>query len=165
MTLPSPGRPMFTSLSIRGRLQVAAIVVAAVITTLAFLRARERRAAEERRITAQSQETATIVARSLDATIIDARTMLNSLHRLLNPDASPERNALLLQAIYREAPMRYARILLIDSLGRTIAAASPTGYSGPAVQIGGRTYFQDALRTKRFTVGMPVRTPSYTARP
>ncbi|WP_411281049.1 ATP-binding protein, partial [Gemmatimonas sp.] len=165
VTLPSPGRPMFTSLSIRGRLQVAAILVAGVITMLAFLRARERRAAEERRIAAQSQETATSVARSLDATIIDAQTLLNSLRRLLDPHATPERNDLLLQSLYRETPVRYSNIFVVDSLGRSIGAARLPASGRASVDLGTRAYFQDALRTKRFTVGLPVRTTLYAGNP
>ncbi|WP_309670415.1 ATP-binding protein, partial [Gemmatimonas sp.] len=165
MTLPPVGRPSFAPLSIRGRLQIAAILVAAVITSLAFLRARERRAAEERRITAQSQETATIVARALDATIVDAHTLLNSLRRLVDPAASPERNDVLLQTLYRETSVRYSNIFLVDSLGRNIGAAKLPTEGRARVALGPRAYFQDALRSKQFTVGVPVRTQLYTERP
>lgn len=154
-----------TPLSIRGRLQIAAILVASVITVLAFLRARERRAAEERRITAQSQETATIVSRSLDATIIDAHTLLNSLRRLVDPAASPERNDVLLQTLYRETPVRYSNIFLVDSLGRNIGAAKLPAEGRARVALGPRAYFQDALRSKQFTVGVPVRTLLYADSP
>ncbi len=165
VTLPPAGRLSFKPLSIRGRLQIAAILVAAVITALAFLRARERRAAEERRITAQSQETATIVARALDATIVDAHTLLNSLRRLVDPAESPERNDVLLQTLYRETPVRYSNIFLVDSLGRNIGAAKLPTEGRARVALGPRAYFQDALRSKQFTVGVPVRTALYAGSP
>jgi len=139
--------------------------VAAVFTALAFLRARERRAAEERRIAAHSQETATIVARALDATIIDAQTLLNSLRRLLDPNAARERNVVLLQTIYRETPVRYSNITLVDSLGGNLATVKLSELGSAATAFGARAFFQDALRTKQFTVGMPVRSGLYAARP
>ena len=136
-----------------------------MITALAFLRARERRAAEERRIAAQAQETATIVARTLDATIVDAQTLLNSLRGLLDPNATPERNDVLLQTLYRETPVRYSNIFVVDSLGRSIGAAKLPEIGRAAVELGSRAYFQDALRTKQFTVGLPVRTTLYAGSP
>ncbi|QJR37429.1 ATP-binding protein [Gemmatimonas groenlandica] len=165
MTPPPVGRPLFSPLSIRGRLQLAAILVASVITVLAFLRARERRAAEERRISEQSQQTATIVARSLDGAVRDAETLLNSLRRLVDLSAAPERNDVLLQALYRETPVRYSNIFLVDSLGRSIGAAKLPAAGRAAVALGERAYFQEALRTKRFTVGTPVRTTLYDNTP
>ena len=139
--------------------------MAAVIIALAFLRARERRTAEERRITEQSQQTAAIVARSLDATIIDAHTLLNSLRRLVDPAASPERNDVLLQTLYRETAVRYLNIFLVDSLGRSIGAAKLPTDGRVRVALGPRAYFQDALRSKQFTVGVPVRTALYAESP
>jgi signal transduction histidine kinase/ActR/RegA family two-component response regulator len=144
---------------------MAAIFVAAVLTVLALLRARERRAAEERRIAEQSQQTATIVARSLDGTIIDANTLLNSLRRLIDPAVPPETNDAVFRALYAEAPMRYSNIYLVDSLGRNIGAAMLPSTGRWGVDLGTRPYFQDALRTKRFTVGLPVRSRTLAEAP
>lgn len=165
MAPPSVGRPSSTPLSIRRRLQIVVLLLAAFIPALAFVRARERWAVEERRITAQSQETATIVARSLDAAIIDAHILLNSLRRLVDPAASPERNDVLLQTLYREAPVHYSNIFLVDSLGRNTGAAKLPTAGRAQVALGPRAYFQDALRSKQFTVGVPVRTRLYADSP
>lgn len=165
VTLPPPDRRTITALSIRGRLQLAAVIVAAVITALAFLRARERRTAEERRIIEQSQETATIVARSLDAAIIDAQTLLNSLRGLVDPNAGPERNDLLLRALYAESPVPYSNIYVVDSLGQNLGVAISPTVGRARVNLWSREYFHDALRTQRFTVGLPIRSRTVTGNP
>lgn len=136
---------------------MAAMLIAAVITALAFLRARERRTAEERRITEHAQETATIVARSLDAALIDAHRLLNSVGRLVDPSAPLERNDLLLRALYAESPVPYSNIYLIDSLGHNVGAAVMPATEPATFTLSTRTHFHDALRTKRFTVGVPFR--------
>ena len=136
---------------------MAAMLIAAVITALAFLRARERRTAEERRITEHAQETATIVARSLDATLINAQTLLHSMGRLVDPSAPLERNVLLLRALYAESPVPYSNIYLVDSLGYSLGAAVMPATEPATFTLSTRTHFQDALRTREFTVGVPFR--------
>ena len=165
MTLPPPDRTTITPVSIRGRLQIAALLIAAVITALAFLRARERRIAEERRIIERAQETATIVARSLDAAIIDAQTLLNSLRGLVNPSAAPERNDLLLRALYAESPVPYSNIYVVDSLGQNLGVAMSPTAGRARVTLWSREYFHDALRTQRFTVGLPIRSRTLAGGP
>lgn len=140
-------------------------MIAAVITALAFLRARERRTAEERRITEQAQETATIVARSLDATIINAQALLNSVGRLVDPNASLERNDRLLRALYAESPVPYANIYVVDSLGHIMSAAVVAATGRATFTLRSSPYFLDALRTKQFTVGVPVRSRTIAGRP
>lgn len=133
------------------------MLVAAAITALAFLRARERWAAEERRITEQSQAAATIIGRSLDATVIDAHALLNSLSRLLDPAAPKTRNDALLRALYAESPVKYSNIYLSDSLGRNIGAVRLPQGGRDSPSSAPRAYVEQAMRTKRFAVGVPVR--------
>ncbi|WP_310569646.1 ATP-binding protein [Gemmatimonas sp.] len=165
MNLPSAGRSASRLLSIRGRLQIAALVVAAVIISLAFLRARERRTAEERRITEQSQQTAAIVARSLDATIVNAHTLLNSVRRLVDPGATPEINDQLLRDLYADSPVPYSNIYIVDSLGNNVGAAMLPSNGRASFTRWTPAHFQDALRTKQFTVGVPTRSRTLARSP
>lgn len=141
------------------------MLIAAVITALAFLRARERRTAEERRITEHAQETATIVARSLDATIINAQTLLNSVGRIVDPSAPLERNDLLLRALYAESPVPYSNIFLVDSLGHNLGAAVMPATGRATFTLWHPQHFYDALRTKRFTIGVPVQSRTLAGSP
>ena len=141
------------------------MLIAAVITALAFLRARERRTAEERRITEQAQETATIVARSLDATISNAQTLLNSVGRIVDPSAPLARNDQLLRALYAESPVPYSNIYLVDSLGHNLGAAVMPATGRATFTLWTPPHFHDALRTKRFTVGVPLRSRTLAGSP
>jgi len=151
--------------TVRFRLSVAMIVVAGLVTALSVARARERRNAEERRLNERAQEVTETVVRSIDATVLQTQTLLNSIGRLIDFGATPARNDTVLSALYEGGPSPYSNIYAVDTAGRNIGAAILPASGRAVVDISRRLYFREALRTKRFTVGEMVRSQTLGGAP
>lgn len=157
MTTPAAsGLPTVTS-HVATRLRAAAIVVALVFLGLAFARARERQAAEQKRLGERAQDYAATAARALDATVLQAQILLESATKVVDPAAAPEQNDARLRALFERIPPVFSNINVVDSLGRNIGAARLPADGRERVNISDRAYFKQALSTGRFTVGVPVR--------
>jgi signal transduction histidine kinase/CheY-like chemotaxis protein len=142
------------------RLRRVALGVALVFLGVAFLRARERQLAEQQRLGERAQDNAATIARSLDAVALQANILLQSVTYLVDPTATPARNDSLLQSVFRNVPTTFSNLYLVDTLGRNIGAGLLPAGGRQSVNLWRRQYFQTAVRTGTFTVGMPV--PSMT---
>ncbi len=152
--VPTP--PTHTS-GVATRLRRVAIAVAMIFLAVAFVRARERQLAEQRRLGERAQDYAATAARALDAAVLQAQTVLESAADVVDPASPPERNDAALRKLFRRIPPGFSNINLVDSLGRNIGAARlPTGGRERAT-VTDREYFTRALSARRFTVGTPVR--------
>jgi two-component system, cell cycle sensor histidine kinase and response regulator CckA len=129
----------------------ALAVVPLLIPT--FFRAFERRTAEERLVSSRAGELARVIARSLDARVNDANTVLVGLRELVDPSAPAEANDAVLQRVFRDVPLAYANLWIVDSTGRNIGAAVQQMPNRRLLDMGDREEFQQTLRTKTFTVG------------
>ncbi len=148
-----PARTSLARRRVRTRLLMPAVVVAACFVAVAGLRAWQLRTAQEELQKSRALQLATLSAQIFDATIAQTNTLLVSLGELLDPRARVEQNDAVLQRIIRAGPVRYANLWMADTLGHTLGAArSPIG-GRKSFAIADRSYFRDAMRTRRFTVG------------
>lgn len=141
------------------------MAVALVFLAIAVARARERMLAEQKRLGERAQDNAATAARSLDAVALQAHILLESVTSLVDPSAAPERNDDVLQSVFRRVPTRFSNLYLVDTLGSNIGAGLlPAGGRG-AINLWKRQYFQSALRSGAFTVGMPVKSMTIAGAP
>jgi two-component system, cell cycle sensor histidine kinase and response regulator CckA len=122
----------------------------------AFVRAFERRQAEERLVSNRAGELARVIARSLDARVSDAQTVLVGLRELVDPAASAEANDARLQRIFADIPLSYSNLWIVDSSGQNIGAARMSPMGRAAMAIGDRADFRQAVTRRAFTVGTVV---------
>jgi signal transduction histidine kinase/CheY-like chemotaxis protein len=132
---------------------------------LAVARAWELRRAEERVQQAQALQLVKVAARTLDGTIAETQTLLVSVSKFLDPTAPAERNDIALQALFKSAPVRYANIWILDTLGRNIGAARLPKGGRLSFNLGDRRYFKTVMRTKRFVVGEVVKSRTLPGAP
>ncbi len=151
---------------IGNRLRRMAVFVALVFLAVAFFRARERQLAERSRLSEQAMGDAATVRRSLDAVILQAQILLQSVTSVVNPSAPPEQNDAVLQSLFARTPAgTFANLYLADTLGRVIGAGVvPTG-GRTTINLWKRQYFQEALLSKQFTVGIPVTSQTVAGSP
>lgn len=134
-----------------------AILVALVFLAVAFVRARERQLAEQQRLGERAQDYAATAARALDAAVLQAQILLESAAAVVSPEAPAEQNDAALRKLFRRIPPMFSNISVVDSLGRNIGAARLPAGGRERVNVPDREYFKQALSTRRFTVGTPVR--------
>ena len=154
---PTITPPLALASGVATRLHRVAILVALVFLAVALVRARERQLAEQRRLGARAQEFAVTAARALDAAVLQAQILLESAADVVSPSAAPERNDVALGRLFSRIPPVFSNISLVDSLGRNIGAARLPAEGRERVNVPDREYFREALNTRRFTVGTPVR--------
>ncbi|WP_353267676.1 ATP-binding protein [Gemmatimonas sp.] len=143
------------------KLRRVAVFVALVFLAVAYVRARERQLAEQNRLGERAQDNAATIARSLDAVMLQAQILLQSVAYVVNPLAAPESNDAVLQSLFAKTPKgTFANLYVVDTLGRNIGAGVVPVGGRKTINLLKRAYFQAALRSKRFTVGTPV--PSQT---
>jgi signal transduction histidine kinase/ActR/RegA family two-component response regulator len=105
---------------------------------------------------AQAMQLVKVAARTLDGTIAESQTLLLSISKLLDPTAAPEHNDVVLQALFRSAPVQYANIWIADTAGNNIGAARLPPGGRAAFSIADRVYFRNVKRTRTFVVGEVV---------
>ena len=88
-------------LGLRTRLRLVAVAVALAFVALAWIRANDRMAAEQRRIGDRAQDNAATITRALDAQIEQVETLLQSVAYLVDVSAAPVHNDTILRAIFR----------------------------------------------------------------
>lgn len=138
-----------------------AVFVALVFLAVAYVRARERQLAEQKRLGERAQDNAATIARSLDGVMLQAQILLQSVAYVIKPLAPPEQNDAVLQSLFAKTPKgTFANLYVVDTLGRNIGAGVVPVGGRKTINLWKRAYFQAALRSKRFTVGTPV--PSQT---
>ena len=132
-----------------------AVIVAACVLGLATVRNWQLRRAQQQLEMANALQLASTAARTLDGAIAETHTLLVSMGELLDPTAPPDRNAAVLQRIFRAAPVPYANLWIADTTGGSLGSAR-TSPSGKPFAIADRQYFKEAVRRRRFTVGEAV---------
>ncbi|MFO0094142.1 MAG: response regulator [Gemmatimonadaceae bacterium] len=163
---PSASVPSATyRLGLRTRLRLVAVAVALAFVALAWIRANDRMAAEQRRIGDRAQDNAATITRALDAQIEQVETLLQSVAYLVDVSAAPVHNDTILRAIFRTAAAPYANVFAADTLGRNIGAALVASEGREAMNLTIRAYFADVRRSGRFTAGAPVRSRALAGRP
>lgn len=146
-------------------MQRVAVIVALVFLAIAYFRARERQSAEQQRLGERAQDNAATAARSLDAVVLQAQSLLTAVSFLFQPGASEAENDAVLQTLFLRVPSTFSNLYLADTLGRNIGAGVlPAGGRG-SINLWQRAYFQRAMRTKRFTVGLPVKSQTIAGAP
>lgn len=131
--------------------------MAVAFLALAFVRARERQLAEQQRLGERAQDNAETAARALDAAVLQAQILLESVTDVIDPAGPPERNDAVLASLAERIPYVFSNISVVDTLGRNIGAAILPVSGRTNVTVADREYFQRALRERQFTVGTPVR--------
>jgi signal transduction histidine kinase/ActR/RegA family two-component response regulator len=142
---------------VRTRLLLPAAVVGLCLIGLAVARAWDRSRAESRVQQAQAMQLVKVAARTLDGTIAESQTLLLSISKLLDPTAAPEHNDVVLQELFRAAPVRYANIWISDTAGNNIGAARLPPAGRAAFSIADRLYFKKVKQTRKFVVGDVVK--------
>ena len=137
---------------IRTRLLMPAVIVAACVIGLAGFRNLQLRRAQRDLQMESAKQLAVTGARTLDATIAVTQTLLVSMGELLDPAAPPARNTGVLQRIFRAAPVPYSNLWISDTAGLSLGSARVPP-DGRAFNIRDRQYFNEALRSRKFTVG------------
>lgn len=133
------------------------MLVAAAFFAFAYARAHERQRAEQERHGERAQDYAATAARALDAAVLQAHTLLQSVVLLVDPTAPVEQNDAQLASLVRQIPTPFSNLNLVDTLGRNIGAARLPSGGRSVANIGDREYFRRALESRAFTVGVPVR--------
>jgi signal transduction histidine kinase/ActR/RegA family two-component response regulator len=139
------------------RLRRVAILVAMAFLAVAFVRARERQLAEQQRLGDRAQDNAETAARALDAAVLQAQILLQSLPEVLDLAAPPERNDAVLASLAQRIPYVFSNISVVDTTGRNIGSARVPAGGRAQINVADREYFQRALRERQFTVGTPIR--------
>ena len=132
-----------------------AVIVAACVISLATFRNLQLRKAQQGLQLQNALTLAETGARTLDATVAVTLTLLVSMGELLDPTASPERNTVVLQRIFRAAPVPYANLYMAGTNGRSLGSARLPP-DGSMFDISDRRYFKEAIRTRKFAVGEAV---------
>jgi signal transduction histidine kinase/ActR/RegA family two-component response regulator len=138
---------------LRTRLLLPSLVVGIFLTGLALARAFELRAAQEREQQQTALQLVTVAARSIDATVAQAQTLLQSLGNSLDPLAPPGRNDAVLRALFHDAPVPFSRIWIADSSGNNRGAAPFAGDSRDTLAVATEKAFLRARDQKGFAIG------------
>jgi signal transduction histidine kinase/ActR/RegA family two-component response regulator len=130
-----------------------ALVVGASLTGLAVARALELRAAQNREQQQNALQLVTLAARTLDATVAQAQTLLTSLATSLDPEAPASQNDAVLLALFQNAPVPFSSIWIADTLGNNRGAAPLSGSNRAAFAAAQQTSFARALQRRTFSLG------------
>ncbi len=136
--------------SVRTRLMLLALVVAIPLTALAGFRAWERHRTEEDRQAEHLSQLATLISRSFDARVEESQTVLQGLTHLLDPSADRARNDSLLVRLYREAPVHFANLWMVDTSGRVVAAARRPAEGLASLDAAAHTALREVVRARQF---------------
>jgi signal transduction histidine kinase/ActR/RegA family two-component response regulator len=150
---------------LRGRLLLPSIIVGSCLTGLAIARAFELRTAEQDAQQAYALQIVTVAARTLDATVAQSQTLLESIGNSLDPDAAPGFNDAVLRRLFMKAPVPFAKLWIADSTGRNIGAAPQTGADRAAYMVSQDRSFQRAMQHRKFALGDVVTDSTVADRP
>jgi signal transduction histidine kinase/BarA-like signal transduction histidine kinase len=148
---PAASAAMGPRRGLRARLRLVALFVACAFLVLAFVRASERQAAEQQRIGALARDNAVAARLAFDATVREARTLLQVLAfgvaRLSTQTRDPA-----FRALAAQTSLSYASLFAIDSAGALMAVAHDS-----SAAIFPATCLTEAARRRRFTVCEPYK--------
>ena len=159
------GSPAGMRRRVRTRLLVPTLIVAAWFFALAAYRAVQLRQAQEQLQLSNALQLANMSARTIDATIAETHTLLVSIAELLDPTRPSAANDIVLQRIFRAAPVPYANLWMADTSGRSLGAARVADGKRSSFFVGDRKYFRDAMRLKRFSIGDVVQSRTLPGNP
>jgi signal transduction histidine kinase/ActR/RegA family two-component response regulator len=143
--------------SVRARLSLLALGVAVLLAALFWLRAVERRRAEERQLTARAAELVSVAARAFDTEVRQMKAFLVAVSARIDPREAPARNAVRMREILEDSDAPIVNLLLFDSTGHAIATARPFLYGKPLWTPAELPKVREVLRTGVFTPGDVVR--------
>lgn len=132
---------------------------------LAFFRARERRLAEQQRLGERAQEHARIAAASLEASVSQVQTLLQSVALTVDPAAPTDSNDAVLRRLFASIPSTFGNLIVLDSTGHNVGAAVVPASGRTALDLPDRPYIIAARTTGAFTVGLSVRSRSAPGAP
>ncbi len=152
---------------IRRRLFALALGLTIPLALLAGVRAFERAQRDQRALAERGITSARRATQLLEDDLHRARLLLNAAARVLHPDVSRATNDSLIRVIFADAAVGFSNIWIADSLGVLKGAMIDVEQRlppGSDATLRSREYFVDAVRTKDFTIGQPVRSQFDPAR-
>lgn len=163
LTTPSPAPPSADRPARRGstvRRQLLALVLVTLIPFLAMfaLRARERSANERAAAAQRARELAHLVAEGVDSHVSRIQMLMTATSRAIGTSAgdAPRNDSLLLGILDELGDSVVSFLWVAAPDGRIIGTSMRPLPEPGSADVGGREYFQEALRTRRPTVGRAI---------
>lgn len=142
---------------IRRKLFGLAVTLALPFAIVAAARAVERWRSEQALLSERGLVTAKRAAQLLDDDIQRVQTMLVSMTRLLDLNASVAHNDSLIRSLLATSSTGISNVWIADTNGVVRGSLIPQALWASNAQLGDRQYFKDALKSRVYMVGQPVR--------
>lgn len=145
-------RPRILRAGIRRRLFLLALSLTLPIAMISLVRAVERWRSEQRLLGERSLAMARRAAQLIDSDVNATRTILTAVSRLLRPSDPIALNDSLLRFVFDEASVRLTNVFIADTLGDIHGSLRRATTGPPLPNLKGTDPFDEALRTKHYSV-------------
>ncbi|MCC7052086.1 MAG: response regulator [Gemmatimonadaceae bacterium] len=149
-----PGSTPTRRRRLRRRLLLPALIVACVLTGLAFVRAAQLRRAQEALVKANALATAVSSSRAFDETIAETQALLVSVSELIDLATPPARADSILQRIRASAPVPYLHLVVVARDGRVIGTAQPLAIGRDGRELLRQPLYARIMESRSFSVGI-----------